>query len=119
MLLMDRSMSRSGTLNRTKPVRGVILDLGPQAPDVDINGPCFYEGFVFPDRIGQLVAAEHSAFAFGQEREQFELRCAEMQGTRVFGDAIGLFIDSQVAEAYHPVAGQTFTGPPPLPWPSA
>src|SRR6516164_7783696 len=54
--------------------RGVGLDLGPQAPDVDVDEAAVAEVVVAPDAVEQLLAAEHLVGAGRELAQEAELR---------------------------------------------
>src|SRR5580693_4402846 len=53
--------------------RGVRLDLGAQAPDVDVDEPAVAEVVVAPHPVEQLLPAEHLARVRGQLTQEAEL----------------------------------------------
>src|SRR3979411_2626530 len=58
--------------------RGLALDLPPEVANVDVDDACLDRVFVAPDRVEDLLPAEHLARIAGEEGQQVELGMGEL-----------------------------------------
>src|SRR5215469_11810456 len=96
-----------GSLHRHEPVSDVphgadqrlILraQLGPQPPDVHVDGPGAAEVVVAPDLLKQLRPGEYPARMLRQELQQLELLECEVQRPAVYPSRVGRLVDNQPA----------------------
>src|SRR2546421_10432124 len=78
--------------------RGLRLDLAAQVSDVDVDHPGFDWILITPDRVQDLLPAEHLAGVAGEEGEQVELGVGQLDLLARFVDAALVDIDDQIAE---------------------
>src|SRR5207237_9069656 len=71
---------------------GVLLDLGAQAPDVDVDELAVAEVVVPPHAVEQRLSAQHPAFRLGQLAQEPELRPrqADLAASPATGPRLGL-----------------------------
>ena len=80
-------------------VRGVGLDLGSQAADVDRHGCGVAVEGELPDAVHQLIAAEDLARVAGEEEQEVELSCGQVHLSPADDNRPCRRIDLEVAEA--------------------
>src|SRR5258705_7683223 len=71
-------VARSADRDHVDRPAGILLDLGPQPTDVDVDGARAAGVGRTPDPRHELVAAEHAAGIAGERRQEGELLRAEM-----------------------------------------
>ena len=75
---------------------GVLLaELGPQAPDVDVDGAGAAVVLVAPHPRQQRLAGEHLAGVRGEELEQLVLHVGEVERVAVDGGLVGLEVEHE------------------------
>src|SRR6185437_13874212 len=77
--------------------RRLAFDLAPQVADVDVDHPGLDGVFVTPDRVEDLLAAEHLAGVAGEEGQQVELGVRQLDLLPAAVDAALVDVDQQVA----------------------
>ena len=80
-------------------------ELGPEPPDVDVDGSRPSVEVVAPDLPQQLRAREDAPGMLSEETQQLELLVGEVDGPAARGHAVGLDVDRDGPEAHHPLPG--------------
>src|SRR3989442_11968949 len=75
----------------------LLAELGPQAPDVDVDRAGSAVVLVTPHSREQLLTGEHLAGVRGEELQQLVLHVREVERSRGHRRLIGLQIEHQVA----------------------
>ena len=79
---------------------GVVAELVPQPPDVDVDRPVEDLGLVLAvDRVEQLVAGQHPAVGLEQRGQEPELDGGQRRQPAVDPDLVALAVDDEVAVA--------------------
>ena len=75
-------------------------ELGPQPPDVDIDGTGTAEEVVAPNLLQQLRAGEHPADMLDEEFQQFELLVGQVQRPTAQPRRVGALVDDQLTQTH-------------------
>src|SRR5262249_8061535 len=79
-------------------------ELGPQAPDVYVDGPRAAEEVVAPDLLQQLRPGEHPARVLRKVLEQLELLVGEVERAAAQAGRVGRLVDDELTELQRTVA---------------
>ena len=87
-------------------------ELGPQPPDVDVDGAGAAEEVVAPDLLEQLGAGEDAAGVLGEVLEELELLVREVERAPAQAGGVGRLVDDELAEHQRALGAGAVGGAP-------